>query len=496
MRSGQNLTETQLTPANVNSSSFGLLRTLPADGLVDAGPLVVSQLTVAGAVHNVVYVATEHDSVYAYDADTGTALLHVSLLGANETASDARSCNQVSPEIGITSTPVIDRSAGPNGTLFVVAMSKDGSGNYYQRLHALDLTTLADRVAPVTVQATYPGTGSGSSGTLSFDPKQYKERGALLLTQGQIFTVWASHCDYTPYNLWIMAYTEASLTQAEVLNLTPNGSQGSLWDVAGLALDSSNGALYALAANGTFDTSLSATGFPGQQDYGNAAVRLSLSNGSLSVTDYFTPWDTVAESAGDIDLGSGSPLVLPDMTDAGGVTRHLLFGAGKDGNLYLLNRDDMGKYSGNQGSTNSIYQELDGVLGSTGLYSAPAYYNGALYVGAVNEPLQAWNFTGARLPSAPSSQTTAVFDFPGTSPSVSGNGAGNGIVWAITSSPSSAAILHAYNPANLAQEYYNSTQAANNRDAIGNGNKFVTPVVANGKVFVGTPNGVAEFGLL
>src|SRR5579863_591352 len=173
MRTGQYLTETTLTPANVTSASFGLLHVLAADGLVDAAPLVVSQLSVGGVLHNVVYVATENDSVYAYDADSGTLLKQVSLLATGETPSDSRSCNQVTPQIGITSTPVIDRSAGPNGTLYVVAMSKDSGGSYFQRLHALDLVTLTDRIAPVVIQATYPG-------ATTFAPDQYKERGALL----------------------------------------------------------------------------------------------------------------------------------------------------------------------------------------------------------------------------------------------------------------------------------------------------------------------------
>jgi hypothetical protein len=495
-RSGGNLTETVLTPSNVNSTLFGLLHILPADGLVDAAPVIATGVNIGGSIHNVVYVASEHDSMYAYDADTGAALLQVSLLANGEMPSDDRSCNQVTPEIGVTGTPVIDRSAGPNGTLFVVAMSKDGSGNYYQRLHALDLTTLTDRLTPVVVRGTYPGTGSYSNGTLSFDPAQYKARGALLLTQGQIMTAWGSHCDTTPYNVWIIGYSETTLAQTQVLNLTPNGQQGSIWNVSGLSVDS-GGALYGLLANGTFDTTLNASGFPNQGDYGNAAVRLSLTgaNNSLAVTDYFTPWDTVEESVGDIDFGSGSPLVLPDQTDSSGNTRHLLFSAGKDTNIYLLDRDNMGKFTGNNGSsTDDIYQELDGVL--MGLFSAPSYFNGSIYVGDVNGTLKSFTLSQARLPSTPTSQSSAVFNYPGTSPSISANGTSNAIVWAVQSAPGSPAVLHAYNAANLAQEYYNSTQAANNRDAFGNGNKYITPVVANGKVFVGTPTGVAMFGLL
>src|SRR6185312_4044455 len=236
------------------------------------------------------YVASEHDSVYAYDADSGALLLQVSLLGGGERSSDQRGCSQVSPEIGITATPVIDRAAGPNGTLFVVAMSRDANGNFYQRLHALDLLTLADRLPAVTIQASAPGNGPDSAaGVLQFDPKQYKERAALLLLGGRIYLAFASHCDIQPYNGWIMAYDESTLAQTAVLQLTPNGSEGAIWDAGGLAADTA-GNLYATVANGTFDTTLDAQGMPGAQDFGNAALRISTAAGSaLSISDYFTP---------------------------------------------------------------------------------------------------------------------------------------------------------------------------------------------------------------
>ena len=494
MRSGQNPTETTLTPANVTSASFGLLHLLAADGLVDAAPLVVSQLTIGGALHNVVYIATENDSLYAYDADTAVLLKQVSLLGSGETPSDSRSCTQVTPKIGITATPVIDRSAGPNGTIYVVAMSKNSSGTYFQRLHALDLTTLGDRITPVTIQASYPGTAYGASTQVAFVPDQYKERGALLLTQGQILTVWASNCDDGAYNGWIIAYNESTLAQTAVINLTPNGTQGGIWDVSGLAVDST-GAVYTLLGNGRFDTTLTVGGFPMNQDYGNAAVRIALTGATFAVTDYFTTWDTTSESQNDVDLGSGSPLLMPDLTDSTGTARHLMLAAGKDTNLYLLDRDDMGKYNGNVASSDAIYQALPKALGH-GIYSAPVYFNGSVYFAEVSGTLKQYAFSAARLPATPTSQSAATYAYPGASPSISANGTSNAIVWAVQSGPSSAAVLHAYNPANLAVEYYNSTQAASSRDAFGNGNKYITPVVSNGKVFVGTPDGVAVFGLL
>ncbi len=487
MRTGQNLTETTLTPANVTSASFGLLHLLAADGLVDAAPLVVSQLSIGGALHNVVYVATENDSVYTYDADSGTLLTQVSLLANGEVPSDSRSCTQVVPQIGITSTPVIDRSAGPNGTMYVVAMSKDSGGTYYQRLHALDLVTLADRMTPVAIQATYPGAPA-------FVPDQYKERGALLLAQGQVFTVFASHCDGGSYNGWIMAYNAATLAQTAAIDLTPKGNQGGIWDVAGLALDST-GSIYTLLGNGTFDTTLTA-GFPVNQDYGNAAVRLTLSGTTFTVADYFTSWNTTAQSNADTDLGSGSPLLIPDQVDSTGTTRHLMLAAGKDMNLYLLNRDNMGKYNGNAGtSTDLIYQELPAAL-SNKMFSAPVYFNGSIYFADAGGTLKQYAFSAATLPAVATSNSATSYGYPGASPAISANGSSNAIVWAVESSVGSAAVLHAYNPANLAVEYYNSTQAAASRDAFGNGNKYITPVIANGKVFVGTPSGVAVFGLL
>ena len=491
MRTGQNLTETTLTPSNVNSSTFGLLRILTADAPVDATPLIASKVSIGGLTHNVVYVASEHDSVYAYDADSGAALAQVSLLGSGETPSDTHSCSQVQPEIGITATPVIDRSVGPNGTLYVVAMSKDSSGTYYQRLHALDLVTLADRVPAVVIQATSPGSGPNSTnGILTFQAGQYKERGALLAANGQIYTVWASHCDDMPYNGWIIAYNESTMAQTAVLNYTPSGTQGAIWNVAGLAADSA-GVLYGLAGNGTFDSTLSDTGFPGHADYGNAAIKVTSTGNALTIVDYFATSNTVSESNSDTDLGSGSPLLLPDQTDATGTTRHLMIGAGKDGNVLLLDRDNLGKFNV---TTNQAYQYLASALPG-GLFSAFAYFNGSVYVADVGGTLKAFALTQGLLPASPSSQSAATFGYPGSSPSVSANGASNAIVWAILSAESGAAVLHAYNPANLQQQYYNSTQAANNRDAFGNGQKFITPVIANGKVFVGTPNGVAVFGV-
>ncbi len=489
-RSAQNLTETVLTPTNVNATQFGLLRVLPADGLVDGQPLIVSNLSVSGVSRNVVYAVTENDSVYSYDADTGAALVHVSALGSGETPSDTRGCSQVTPQIGITSTPVIDRSAGPNGTLYVVAMSKNAAGDYIQRLHALDLVTLAERPSsPVVIQATYPGTANNSVGTTSFAPGQYEERAGLLLLNGTVYTAWTSHCDITPYNGWIIGYDESTLAQSQVLNVTPNGSEGAIWQSGGgLAADSA-GNIYALVANGTFDTTLDAAGFPVQGDYGNAFIKVSSAT-SLQVTDYFDMDNTVAESNGDVDLGSGGAMLLPDQTDATGAVRQLAVGAGKDGHLYVVNRSNMGKFSM---SNNAIWEDMPGALPG-GVWATPAYFQETVYYGSVGAPLKAFGIQQALLGTTPTSQTSVSFGYPGTAPAVSANGSGNGIVWAVENSQ--PAVLHAFAAGNLATELYNSNQAANGRDNFGAGNKFITPTIANGKVYVGTPSGIAVFGLL
>jgi hypothetical protein len=490
-RTGQNLNEEILTPVNVNTNHFGKLWVLPADGLVDAQPLYAAGVNIPlKGMRNVVFIATEHDSVYAYDADSTNLFWHVSMLGTNESPSDNRGCSQVTPEIGITATPVIDRQLGPNGTLFVVAMSKDNLGNYYQRLHALDLATGTNRLPAVTVAAQYPGTGDNHVGTnVVFDPAQYKERCGLLLLNGVIYTAWASHCDFRPYTGWIIGYDEHTLTQTSVLNITPNGNEGAIWmSGAGLAADAASN-IYFLAGNGTFDTTLDTNGFPNQSNYGNSFMKLSTTNNQLAVADYFCMSNTVAENAADVDLGSGGALVLPEMLDGQGHVRQLAVGAGKDGNIYLVDCSNMGKFNPN--NNDAIYQELSGALAG-GVWSMPAYFNGTLYYGAVGNHLQAFPFQNARLTNS-SSETIITFGYPGTTPGVSANGVSNGIVWATENT--FPAVLHAYAAANLALEYYNSAQAGG-RDAFGNGNKFITPTIASGRVYVGTKTGVGVLGLL
>jgi hypothetical protein len=495
-RDGLNAKETILTPANVNSTQFGKIGFYAVDSKVDGEPLYLANVPIGNQYHNVLYVVTEHDSVYAFDADSGAQIWKTSIIGSGETTSYDHGCNQISPEIGITSTPVIDRGLGPNGTLFTVGMTEDSSGNYHQRLHALDVVTGAEvSGSPTEVVASYPGAGDNSkNGSVVFDPAQYAERAALLLLNGTIYTGWTSHCDYRPYTGWIIGYSETSLQQTQVLNVTPNGNEGSIWMTGdGLGADSS-GNIYFLDANGTFDTTFDAHGFPANGDYGNGMIKLSTS-GKLAVADYFQTYDTNAESAADADLGSGGELILPDQADSNGVVHHLIVGAGKNGNIYLADRDNMGKYNpASNPQDNNIYQEVRGQLGGQ-VYSTPAYFNGTLYYGAVSDSLKAFPLTNATLTTY-SSQSSTTFPYPGTTPGISANGTQNGIVWALESSTGSAGVLHAFDATNLANERYNSGQAANGRDSFGTGNKFITPLIVNGKVYVGTQTGVAVFGLL
>ena len=490
-RQGQNTLETVLTPANVNSTTFGKLGFFTVDGKVDAQPLYLYKMPIGPSLRNTLYVVTENDSAYAFDADSGAQLWKVSAAPSGEIPSDDHGCSQISPQIGITNTPVIDRLRGPHGTIYFVAMTKDSSGKYHQRLHALDLTTGAEQFGgPAEITATYPGSGDNSqNGQVIFDPAKYAERVGLLAYGGKIYLAFTSHCDSRPYTGWLMAYDALTLAQTSVLNVTPNGNEGAIWMAgAGLAADP-QGNIYFLDGNGTFDTTLNAQGFPSNGDYGNSFMKVATSP-QLTVADYFTMHNTVQESNADEDLGSGGAMVLPDLTDNQGQVHHLAVGAGKDGNIYVVNRDNMGKFNPNNDS--AIYQELDGVLPG-GVWAMPAYFNNTVYYGNVGGKLKAFSIANAMLPNAPTSQSTNTFAYPGTTPSVSASGASNGIVWAVENS--NPAVLHAYDATNLSNELYNSNQAGS-RDQFGAGNKFITPLIANGKVFVGTTNGVAKFGLL
>lgn len=493
MRSGANTNETVLTPATVNSAKFGLLGSFTVDGKVDGQPVYLSNVSIPGVgTKNVLYVVTEHDSVFAFDADsvngaTSASLWKTSMLQSGESPSDDRNCGQVTPEIGITSTPVIDRT---RNAIYVVAVAKTSSGTYVHRIHALNLATGQEMVGgPTTVTATFQGSGANSAnGVDTFDPAQYNERPALLEVGGTIYTTWGSHCDTGPYNSWVMAYSADTLKQTNVLNLVPNGQDGGIWMAgAGPAADVA-GNVYLIIGNGGFDTTLTSAGMPSNGNCGNCFVKLAPAP-KMSLLDYFTPSNTVSESNQDIDFGSGGPLLLPDLKDAAGVTRHLAVGAGKDRNIYVVDRDNMGKFNA---SKNAIYQLITGLLPDA-VDSSPIYFNNTIYIGGIVNSIMAFPITNAKLATAPSSQTTKHFGYPGAMPIVTAAGTSNPIVWAVENGTNG--ILHAFDATNLANELYNSTQSVNGRDTFAP-NKYMTPMVTNGKVYVGTPYSVVVFGLL
>jgi outer membrane protein assembly factor BamB len=518
LRTGQNLAEHVLTPSNVAPGTFGLLRTLAVDGKVDAQPLVLHDYPMADQRrHEVVYAATEHASVYAYDPSTGVLLWQVSLLPPGETPSDARDCSQVMPEIGVTATPVIDRAGAK---LFVVAMSKDGAGKYHQRLHALSLASGAELQAAVEIRASVRATGAPGArdGRLVFDPGQYKERSALLLDHGVIYTSWASHCDKGDYTGWIIAYAAADLHQTAVFNTEPSGALGShqgeasFWNSnSGPAADPS-GTLFVMTANGAFDTRLTPTGFPAGADYGNSILKLSPTvGGALEVSDYFTMYDANRESDADVDLGSGGLLLLPDQQDAAGRIRHLAVGAGKDRNIYVVDRDALGKFDskGNRNAYQFLAAAFPNLGCGRGVYGAPVYFDGMVYTEATGDVIRAFRLSQARFPAqgetpVATMTTHASFCYPGPPLSVSAAGSTNAILWAVENSTTQA-VLHAYDAEDLQRELYSSA-ASGTRDQFGPGSKYTPPTVANGKVLVATQadnrvqpaqqNSIAVFGLL
>jgi hypothetical protein len=485
-RTGANTSESVLTLDNVNSKGFGKIDSWPLWGAVDAQPLYVAGLKIDGSTHNVLYVATEHNRIYALDAENGHQLWKAWVMPSNETTSDDHGCDQITPEIGVTSTPVIDLSAGPHGAIFIVSMTKDPSGNYHQKISALDLTTGALLFGgSKNINAEYTVGGR----KLSFEPGRYAERAALLEWNGTIYTAWTSHCDSAPYTGWVIGYSASTLEQTQVINLTPNGSKGAIW-MGGAGLAASSSGIFFLDANGTFDTSLDSNGFPENHDFGNGFIQLNQnSQGALQVSDYYATDDTVQQSSADKDLGSGGVIVLPAMKDSSGNQQELAVGTGKDGNIYLVDRTNMGKYHANGGH---IYQVLSAAL-PNGEFGAPAYFNDHVYFGGVKDNLRSFGFSDAKLRPRAATHSSNTFAYPGTTPVISANGTSNGIIWAI--SHTSPAVLYAYNAADLSQELYDSNESST-RDQFGAVDHFISPLVANGRVYVPTQTGIAVFGLL
>jgi hypothetical protein len=372
-------------------------------------------------------------------------------------------------------------------------MTKEGPADtpaYVQRLHALDIATGVEKFGgPVAIPGTVPGTGDGSNGTsLTFDPFRQLNRPGLALVNGVVYIAFGSHCDHDPYHGWLFAYDAGTLTQAGVLVTTPKGSRGGIWQSGGsIAVDSSNN-LYVITGNGTFDTDL-----PGGMDFGDSVLKLSST--TLTVADYFTPFDQALLDAIDADAGSGGLVVVPDQSDT--AAPHLLVGAGKAGTIYFLNRDNLGHLCGGCGSDPQIVQSIPTALGSN--FGTPAVWNNTVYFLAAYDVLKAFSISGGLLSTLPTSQGTTGFGFPGATVSVSANGMADGIVWVVQTdafATNGPAVLHAYDATDVGTELYNSTQAGGGRDTLGPAVKFAVPTIVNGKVYVGTANELDVFGLL
>ena len=477
-RTGQNLNETQLTPANVSSGQFGPLFSYPVDGQVYAQPLYLPGVSIPGkGVHNVVFVATEHDSVYAFDADSQAApLWQASFLnpaaGVTAASSADLQCNSIQPEVGITATPVIDASSG---TLYVVAMTEEGEDGpteqYVQRLHALDVTTGSERPgSPVAIQASLPGTGDGNT-VVRFQPGLTKERAGLLLSDGVVYTSWSSQCDSGNYHGWVIGYDAKTLRQTSAWAVTPNWDAGAIWQSGAAPAADADGNIYVVSGNGTFD------GDNGGLDLAESVIKLSTAQG-LSVADYFAPFNATALSEEDLDLGSSGAVLLPAGSGSPAHPRLLVNGT-KYGGIFVLDADNLGHF---QSAGNSqIVQSLPSAVGP--VFGVPAYWNGNLYFAGAGDNLKAFSVTNGLLSSQPVSESVAPIEAPGAVPSVSANGSTNGIVWITDRS----AQLHAFDALDLSHELY--------RAGITAFVKFSTPAIADGKVFVGTANSLMIFGL-
>ena len=486
-RDGANTQEYALTPGNVNTTSFGKLASCAVDGAIYAQPLWVANVTLSGVKHNVLFVTTQHDSLFAFDGDSNscTPLWSISLIdvahggSSGETSVPSKLLGAgfvlIQPEVGVSGTPVIDASSG---TLYVVSKSINAAQTtFYQRLHAIDITTGKEKTgSPVIIAATYPGTGDGGT-TVAFNAKQQAQRSGLALVNGTVYIAWGSNEDISPWYGWIMGYNETALTQTAAFNSAPNVQRGGIWMSGGApAVDALNH-LYVLTGNGDFDAGNSTAP---NNDYGDSLLQL---NTALQVTQYFTPSDELDDVQGDHDFGSGGAAVLADLP-AGNTVTHALVCGGKDGTLYVLNRDLLGGF-GDSAAVQTI------ALGH-GIYSTSAIWNNYLFVAGVGGPLAAYQLNLTTVQFNLASSSTHAYGFPGATPSVSASATTNGVVWALDtqsyctteSQACGPAVLHAYDATKLGTELWNSGMVST--DAAGNAVKFSVPTIANGRVYVGT----------
>jgi len=539
-RDGMNQREYALMSSTVTTATFGKLFSCGVDGAVYAQPLWLKGVSIAGGIHNVLVVATQHESAYLFDADASPCVTywHANLLDtlhggtsgeAPVTWNDVGYCyGDIYPEVGVTGTPVIDASTK---TVYLVSASESNatnpgncsgtSGNFYHRLHALDLGSGSEKFnAPVTIAASVPGTGDGSiNGMVYFNSQLHHNRSGLAEVNGRIYVAFSAHEDATPYHGWLLGYEASNVQkQVAVLNTTPNGvngADGGIWAGGGAPAIDGGGDIYVSTGNGVFDELPP----PPNDDYGDSILRLHYAKGNtlngvnLSISGYFTPYDQLTLAQEDGDLGSGGVVLFPNQTGSG--PQHLLTEVGKEGVVYLIDRDNMGQYNSN--NNDQIVQSFSGP--AYGQWGVPALWHNNLYTGGQYDTVRQFSFNPSTelFTENAASQTPGAFGYPGTTPSVSSQNGSHGILWAIDSSLygyaspnagvncsvlplppacSGPAILHAYNATNLTQEYWNSSQAANNRDQAGNAVKFVPPTIANGKVYVGTRTEITVYGLL
>jgi len=491
-RTGATLSETALTPQNVNPKQFGKLGVMKVDGVVFAQPLFVPGVEIPGkGTHDVLFVATEHDSVYAFDAGrpNDPPLWKTSFLDEKREvttlSSHDVSCPFIEPEVGITSTPVIDLKTG---TLYVLARTMIrhamASNEYFQHLHALAITTGVEKFGgPKLIVASAPGKGDDSNKDqqIAFNPLRENPRAALLLTNGNLFLTWASSCDRGPYHGWVMAYDPETLAQKAALNVTPDGNEGGIWESdTGPAADA-DGNVFVPTGNGTFNVST------GGKDYGDSVLKLGLKGSSLAILDYFTPRDQEHMADTDMDLGSAGPVLLPDQP---GPHRHLVLQPSKDKRIFVLDRDSLGKFH----SDRDAIVQTQPVKG--GGFGAMAYWNGHAYYVGEDDALRDYAVNNGEL--KPTAASSIKFD-GGATPTVSANGNKDAVVWVASKKSSGGrvrqAVLYAFDAANVVQPIYNS--ATNDaHDGAGMAARFVIPVVVNGRVYLGTRSEVDVYGLL
>jgi hypothetical protein len=468
-RDGVNSHEYALNTSTVKASTFGKRFACAIDASAYAQPLWVANVAIGGGTHNVLIAATVHDTVYAFDADAApcTTYWSKSVLASGETwvnNMDVGGSPDLAPDIGIVGTPVIDPATN---TIYVVSKSKNGT-TIHQRLHALNLIDGTEKFGgPQEIAATFSG--------ISYSPVSQNQRAGLALLNGVVYIAWGSHGDIGTYYGWIMGYNAATLAQVSVFNDTPGPGMGGIWMAGGApAADSSNN-LYVITGNGNFD---------GATLFGDSFLKLSTPG--LSVLSFFAPADQASLDSGDTDFGSGGATILVDQPS--GPVQHLAIGGGKEGTLFVLNRDNLG---GNTNNDSGAVQSFS--LGNR-IFATPAFWQNTLYVGLDSDHVKSYTFnsTTGQFNTSPASQSPSTFGFPGSTPSISSQGTSNGIVWA-TEKGTGPSVLHAYDATNLGTELWNSANSS--ADQAGQAVKFTVPTVANGKVYVGTVGEISVYGL-